>query len=148
MQCRMNSPRSHLSTSMTGQRDLSLLLSQMNPEIGKIYAFCVVDEAVFSNLPVRPLGFFQEAEGMTIILESAVATTLSLPYDYLGTLITLNVHSNLEAVGFLAAVTNCLAAEGISVNVISAVYHDHLFVRSDDAARTMKLLQDLSKRSI
>ena len=132
---------------MTGFRDLSLLLSQMHPELGKSYAFCVVDEAVFSQLPVRPLGFFQEREGMTVILEPDVATELGLPYDYQGTLITLNVHSDLEAIGFLAAITECLATEGISVNVISAMYHDHLFVRSDDAPRTMELLQELSKRA-
>ena len=46
-------------------------------------------------------------------------------------LITLEVHSALDAVGFLAAVTARLAAEGIGVNPVAGFHHDHLFVPAD-----------------
>jgi hypothetical protein len=53
------------------------------------------------------------------------------------------VHSELEAVGFLAAVTNALAAGGISGNVFSAVNHDHLFVPYEQGERAVEILRAL-----
>ncbi len=44
------------------------------------------------------------------------------------TLITLEVHSALAAVGMIAAVARALASEGISTNVVVAFYHDYVFV--------------------
>ena len=43
-------------------------------------------------------------------------------------MITVMVHSALDAVGFLATITTRLAAAGIGVNLVSAFFHDHLFV--------------------
>ena len=51
------------------------------------------------------------------------------------------VHSNLEAVGFLARITEVLAAQGISVNVISAFYHDYLYINKDQAQEALNLLK-------
>ena len=56
-------------------------------------------------------------------------------------MITLNVHSSLGAVGFLAQVTNVLAAQGISVNLISAFYHDHLYVQAHQAQLAIDTLR-------
>lgn len=55
-------------------------------------------------------------------------------------MITLTVHSNLNAVGFLAAVAAKLAEHQISVNVVSAFYHDHLFVPDEKAEQAMQIL--------
>jgi hypothetical protein len=60
-------------------------------------------------------------------------------------MITLSIHSSLEAVGFLAAITGKLADHNISVNPISAYYHDHLFVPAARAQAAMELLQEFSK---
>jgi hypothetical protein len=54
----------------------------------------------------------------------------------------LTVHSSLEAVGFLAAITARLAETGISVNVVSAFYHDHLFVPHDRADEALARIFD------
>ena len=92
-----------------------------------------------------PLGAtFEEREGTTVILPVAEADRLGLAYTYVGSLITLNVHSSLEAVGFLAKIAATLAAAGISLNAFSPCYHDHLFVRPQDAELAMKLLAELS----
>jgi hypothetical protein len=48
-------------------------------------------------------------------------------------------------VGFLARITEVLAAQGFSVNVISAYYHDYLYIKADqaqDALETLLLWQD------
>ena len=58
-------------------------------------------------------------------------------------MITLDIHSSLAAVGFLAAVAGHLAGHGMGVNPVSGYYHDHLFVpedRADDAMRALHAL--------
>jgi hypothetical protein len=42
--------------------------------------------------------------------------------------VTLGVHSSLDAVGFMAAITTRLAKISIGVNPVSGFYHDHLYV--------------------
>jgi hypothetical protein len=59
-------------------------------------------------------------------------------------MITLTVHSSLAAVGMLAAITQALAAEGISTNVVSAYFHDHLFVACDRVEATLSCLAQLA----
>ncbi|MGC8878761.1 MAG: ACT domain-containing protein [Anaerolineae bacterium] len=41
----------------------------------------------------------------------------------------MTVHSSLSAVGSLAETTGTLARAGISVNPVTAYYHDHLLSR-------------------
>ncbi|MGY4371427.1 hypothetical protein ACVW1A_007492 [Bradyrhizobium sp. LB1.3] len=72
------------------------------------------------------------------------AEAAGLSYAFASRLITLTVHSALDAVGFLAAITARLAAAGISVNAVSAFYHDHLFVPADRADEAMAVLQEAS----
>jgi hypothetical protein len=55
-------------------------------------------------------------------------------------MITLNVHSSLEAIGLTAAVAGRLALHGISANVVAAYYHDHIFVPTADAERAVVVL--------
>ncbi len=62
-------------------------------------------------------------------------------------MITLTVHSSLEAVGFLAAVTARLARAGMGVNPVSAFHHDHLFVPADRADEAMEILRQLANEN-
>jgi hypothetical protein len=59
-------------------------------------------------------------------------------------MITLEVHSSLEAVGFLAAVTRRLAEARIGANPVSAFFHDHLFVPADRAEEAVTILEQLA----
>ena len=70
-----------------------------------------------------------------------------LSYTYPARMITLTVQSSLEAVGFLAAITAALAAQGISVNPVSAYYHDHLFVPIHQTDRAMACLHQLAAQA-
>jgi len=129
-----------------GDRDLESLLKNMQPTLDD-------EELVFCSLPsyqadeFLPLsqGYYIEQEGTTVILGKYLADLADLSYDLVFKRITLNVYSNLEAVGFLARITEVLAAQGISVNVISAFYHDYLYIKSEEAGEaldTLRLWQD------
>ena len=72
------------------------------------------------------------------------AERIGLSHQSPSRLITLTVHSSLEAVGFLAAITARLAEAGISVNAVSAFYHDHLFVPVHRADEALALLRSIS----
>ena len=58
--------------------------------------------------------------------------------------ITLNIHSSLEAVGLTAAVSQALASEAISANVVAGFYHDHIFVPQTTGERAVACLTLLS----
>lgn len=129
---------------MSGETNLQRLLANMQPELleGE-FVFCSVSPQAYDQLCNRSIGWFREAEGVTIIVERSVAEDEDLDYEFISRMISLNIHSSLEAVGFLAAITSKLAGAGISVNIISAFYHDHLFVPTDRARAAMLLLEDL-----
>ena len=122
--------------------NLNQLLRSMQPKLvsGK-FVFCTVTE-----IPpqIKPKLIFQEEEGVTLILAKEVADKNKFSYDKIWSLITLNVNSDLTAVGFLAAITPTLAKAGIGVNVVSAYYHDHLFVPEEKAEETLRILKELS----
>lgn len=80
------------------------------------------------TLNIAPVYQFRELEGMTLILTRQETERVSIDYKLVFKMITLRVYSSLEAVGFLATITNKLTENGISVNVVSAYYHDYLFV--------------------
>jgi hypothetical protein len=132
---------------MSGETDLSALLNSMQPILHESpYVFCSVDAETYERLPIEPLGTFFEAEGVSIIIDEEEARDCDLSYDSIWACITMDVHSSLNAVGFLAAITNKLAEAGISVNPVAAYYHDHLFVPWDSRARALDVLRGMGDR--
>lgn len=130
---------------MTGELDLKALLRGMKPEMRDgIFVFCTIAEATDIQAGLRPLLTFREQEGMTLVIRREEAEGLGLRYQFASRLITLTVHSALEAVGFLAAITARLAEAGISVNAVSAFHHDHVFVPEHRADEALTLLQSMS----
>ncbi|MET3908307.1 hypothetical protein ABID59_002653 [Bradyrhizobium sp. S3.3.6] len=132
---------------MTGERDLSVLLKHMKPELQPgTFVFCTI--AANERIPagLNPLLMFREQEGTTLVILRDEAQAAGLSYAFPSRLITLTVHSALDAVGFLAAITARLAESGISVNAVSAFHHDHLFVPTNRADDAMMLLQEMSVR--
>jgi hypothetical protein len=86
---------------------------------------------------------FREEEGMTLIADKRWAESEGMDFTFACRRITLTIHSSLEAVGLMAAVSSAHAVEGISTNPVSAFYHDHLFVPEADATRALALLEAL-----
>jgi len=129
-----------------GERNLATLLQNLNPEmIDGIFVFCSIPADNEIPAALSPVHIFREREGTTLVVRREEADSASLPYQFASRLITLTVHSSLEAVGFLAQITGRLAEAGISVNAVSAYYHDHLFVPEHRAGEALHLLQDMSE---
>ena len=125
---------------MDGERNLDVLLKTMQPHLrdGK-WVFRTSENPFDSATLETAILMFREPEGITII-SPATPTDYDLP---IWSMITLSIHSSLEAVGFLAAITTSLAAMDIPVNAVSAYYHDHIFVpygRRDDAMECLRCM--------
>lgn len=87
---------------------------------------------------------------MTIIAPAAQFAGQGVEVLAKWALITLRVHSSLQAVGLMAAVAQALADAGISVNPVAGFHHDHLFVpwaRRDEALQILEALSDQRKLS-
>jgi hypothetical protein len=131
---------------MQGEADLNTLLASMKPILHpETFVFACGSRG--RNVDdLKPVMVFEESEGTTMILIRDVAETHGIDYQFPCRMITLNVHSSLEAVGFIAAVSKRLAEESIGVNPVSGYYHDHLFVPLMEAERAMAALVELSTR--
>ena len=130
---------------MTGERDLTALLKHMKPELQPgTFVFCTIPTSEPIPAALNPLLTFREQEGTTLVMLREEAEAAGLGYAFASRLITLTVHSALDAVGFLAAITARLAEAGISVNAVSAFHHDHLLVPVDRADEAMAALREIS----
>jgi predicted N-acetyltransferase YhbS len=131
---------------MTGEKNLQTLLASIHPVLRE-------GEYVYVLWPHgRPLAAgieaaVREAEGLTVVLPRTEADQLGLSYDFVAAWITLQVHSELEAVGLTAAVSRALTDARISCNVLAGFHHDHLLVPAPDAARALEALAELSAES-
>ncbi|MEZ8037098.1 MULTISPECIES: ACT domain-containing protein [Vibrio] len=131
---------------MAAITDLDLLLKSMSPElIDGSYVFCTVGGGLADYVQLNPISTFREKEGLTLVLKEEVATKAQLDFDGVFSLITLSVHSSLEAVGLTAAFATKLGSYGISANVIAGFYHDHIFVQKDKAEAAMSALREFSE---
>lgn len=129
----------------TGERDLGTLLRSMRPVLhGPVYVFATLPLDGALAVTLQPILQFREVEGLTVVVESDAAVVAGLTGVFPCRMITLEIHSALDAVGFLAAVTTRLAREGIGVNPVAAYHHDHLFVPHDRAEDALRALEELA----
>jgi hypothetical protein len=128
---------------MSGERNLDALRSGMSPSVHEqAFVYCSVRGAIPAEL--EAICTFKEHEGWTAIAPRERAEALGLEHQFECTMITLDVHSALDAVGFIAVVSGALAKEGIPCNVVSAYYHDHLFVPTSQRDRVMNVLRSVA----
>ncbi len=137
-----NSKNNALST---GETDLASLMAKMSPKLDtRTYVFATVSAEQLSEQVDKALMVFRESEGVTLILTETDANASGLEHVFPCRRITLEVHSALDAVGFLAAIIPVLAKEGMGVNPVSGFFHDHLFVPADRAEDALAILLGLS----
>ncbi len=131
---------------MSGIKSLDLLLQSMSPELmAGDYVFCTVNGALSDYLSLEPIATFREPEGLTLVLEAEKTQQAGIESSVLFSLITLTVHSSLEAVGLTAAFATKLAEHGISANVIAGYYHDHIFVQKEKAQQALQALGEFAQ---
>ena len=128
----------------TGESDLLTLIAQMSPSLDdQVWAFVSVDEVSSEYAAEHALATFRETEGATLIVPWERAHEFDVCSEPMAR-ITLNIHSSLEAVGLTAAVSQALASEAISANVVAGFYHDHIFVPQTMGERAVACLKLLS----
>lgn len=121
----------------TGETDLVRLLAGLAPELAA-RPRAIRAQAHDAPVPGDAILSFREDEGVTVIV--AADETGDGP---LWAQITLRIHSSLEAVGMMAAISAALAAADVPCNVVSAYHHDHLFVpwaRREEAMAALRVL--------
>ena len=131
---------------MSGETNLDELIPSMSAVLVEgLYVFTTV-KAPQDLMGIVPRMIFGEAEGTTYILLKSEAEKLGLEYEFPCRMITLNIHSSLEAVGFMARIATELAKHNMGVNPVSGFFHDHLFVPDRREQDAMTVLMEMSKR--
>lgn len=119
--------------------ELKALLVGMKPALSeRVWAFHALSDKSF--VPDTAFAVIREDEGLCAILPAPAASSGAPQFAR----ITLQVHSDLEAVGLTSAVASTLATSGIACNIIAGLHHDHLFVPWDRRDEALKLLEKLS----
>lgn len=133
---------------MAGETNLDMLLSSLTAElVDGLFVFATVKDG---NIPeqLTPRMVFKEAEGTTLIVLKSDAEKCALNYEFPCRMITLSVHSALEAVGFIAHISAALSKHGISVNPVSGFFHDHLFVPAGQENAALDVLRQIRMNGI
>ncbi len=131
---------------MSGETNLDELIRSMSAALNDgLYVFATVAPD-HKPLTITPRMMFQEADGTTYILLKSEAESLGLSYEFPCRMITLNIHSALDAVGFIARIATELAKHDMGVNPVSGFFHDHLFVPDGRQHDALAVLKNMSNR--
>lgn len=129
---------------MSGTTDLHVLLSSLSASlVDGVHVFVTLPD---NTVPVGvdPRMLFREAEGTTLICLQHEAEAAGLDHAFPCRMITLEVHSSLDAVGFIARIASELAKRGMGVNPVSGFFHDHLFVPDGREIEALDVLRQIA----
>ena len=131
---------------MSGEKNLDDLLRNMSPQlVAGEFVFCSFKNSRYGDhANLQPVACFVENEGLTLVVPRSKADEHALGYEAIFSCITLQVHSDLEAIGLTAAFATKLTQHGISANVIAGYFHDHIFVQQELAQKALAALEELS----
>lgn len=134
---------------MPSQQTCSALLTHLHPTLSP-------DPWIFESIPNGSLpaldtttlfALIQESEGITLIKKDTSAPSGTTGTAQRFAKITLQVYSDLEAVGLTAAVSQALTERNMCANVVAALNHDYIFVPFERGAEALECLQNLSASS-
>lgn len=123
------------------------MITQMSPRLEEepYVMLSLPEESVTQDHYSLALATIKEHEGITLVLKESDAKVIDQASCELFRLITLEVHSDLMAVGLTAAFAQTLAAVDIPCNVFAGYFHDHILVPDALAESAMAQLEQLSK---
>lgn len=144
----------------TGETSLTNLLQTLTVTISpQTYTFITLPpHSNPSNLhprtPIQMLFREPTEDQWTMIIDSTSSDTLR-EFQVPGSetsptawkMLTLNVQSSLDAVGFMAVVAKALADVGVSANVVAAYLHDHIFVQADRAEAAKAAIEKVAEKA-
>ena len=126
-------------------KDLQTLLRSIAPTLMEgSWAFATLAKGKPMPPGLNPLATYQEAEGLSLLLDESDLARSALPHAFFCRGICLNVNPSLYAVGLLAAVSDVLAKAAMSINIVSAYHRDYIFVPSARADEALTLLKKLA----
>jgi hypothetical protein len=130
---------------MAAISDLDTLLRTMEPVLQEgVYVYARGNGRVDAAHP-GVVAFIRETEGLSLVVEESFALEQGLEPEFRCAWITLNVNSDLAAVGLTAAFATALGRAGVSCNVVAGLSHDHIFVPVDQAQHAMMELRALQQ---
>lgn len=163
-----------MSAPVLGSTDLDHLLRSMQPTLHpSTFVFATVHQVSFAtdaaNIEITPQLlppdlFIQassvEKEGLTVITTRKCAEAhaefsiaggthgrVECKLEIAGPsrMISLTVHSSLEAVGLTARISSAFAEANLPCNVVAGYFHDHVFVPEGREQEAMGVLGALAK---
>ena len=138
-------------TAPLGERSLGTLLATLHATLHpSTFVFSTFPPSSPPPGPLKDLArlVFNEAEGTTLITTLQEAESHGVKdYTFPCRMITCEVHSSLEAVGFMAVIATRLAQKGMGVNPVSGFFHDHLFVPLGREEQALECLEELAKEN-
>jgi uncharacterized protein len=127
---------------MSGETNLRTLLQNMTPILQEAeygYGHVPIGTAIPANL--NWFALMREDTATTVVATTAELQRHNIEHIPGWARISLEIHSDLSAVGLTAAISAALTNANISANVVAGYYHDHFFVqwpRREDAITEMK----------
>ena len=95
---------------MPDETNPRLLIQNMQPELKEgEYVFASFNKEKIIYKKLNPICTFMEKEGISVIINRDEADLNKIQYEFVFSMITLNIHSSLNAVGFLAKIISELA---------------------------------------
>ncbi len=124
---------------MTPEHSLQVLLATLSVERHEgAWSFRTALERPTSEAAAM---VFREREGWTSIEPAQLTDGGDNRWAWL----ELRVYSDLNAVGFLAAVARALTEAGVPCNAVAAFHHDHIFVPEHMAGRAIAAIESLKQ---
>jgi hypothetical protein len=121
-------------------RELRALLMGMAPKLGeRAWVYAPISEDAM--IPATAFAVVREDEGACAVIPAEAGPKDAAPFAR----ITLQVNSDLEAVGLTSAVATALASSGVACNIIAGLNHDHLLVPWERREDAMIVLEKLSR---
>ncbi|KAE8555585.1 hypothetical protein TMatcc_002845 [Talaromyces marneffei ATCC 18224] len=134
-----------------GETNLNALLRTLSPILSPETYVWITTTHSLASLPLttlQPVHLYHETEGLTIVTTKESAESHGFEYTFPCKKITLKVHSSLEAVGMTAVISGRFTELGVSANVVSGYFHDHVFVPEGKEGIAMRGLEELTREAM